>query len=244
LRTYAGHVAATLGIEYVADEGDPYEPPGMRNDTLYVTSIRDPIGRTISNYEYEGRWKCGEQRKLMKEQKDAYMPLAEHAISFESFMEQNDKYTQKCPTGPLWGCHSDCHARWFAAPHRLGCAKTNSTVIENAAYEVASNQHLIIRTEFLRNEAYVAEVERYFGVPGIVSRKQGAPVCDPVSKRANSLLPAEYSEESKNKVRQQNVIDYRLFDKLHADCPEGIIFPERTLLDVYEPHPGQSSEVT
>jgi hypothetical protein len=221
---------------YAADEGSPFEPAGYRNDTLYISSIRDPIGRVVSNYEYEGRWNCGEQRRLMKQMKKAYAPLLEHANPFESFMKRNDKKTRSCK-GSLWECHENCHVRWFALPHRLNCGSTNYTIIEDSAYHSAGSHHLIVRTEFLRNPTYVAELERYFGVAGVFSKPIKAPTCDPIMKRANTLLPATYPDDLREELRKANVADYRLFDKLNADCPEGIIFPERTLLDVINPPP-------
>ena len=50
-------VAQTHGWKFVSVEGTPAEAP-IRNDTFYVTHLREPVARAISMYKYGGRFTC------------------------------------------------------------------------------------------------------------------------------------------------------------------------------------------
>jgi hypothetical protein len=58
LRAYFGRVAQKYNLKLIVAEATKFELAQKRNDTLYITHLRDPIARAISHYKYEGRWSC------------------------------------------------------------------------------------------------------------------------------------------------------------------------------------------
>jgi hypothetical protein len=58
LRAYLAQVAAHYNLTFVVAEAIKLETPGIRADTLYITHVRDPVNRTLSQFLFEGRWRC------------------------------------------------------------------------------------------------------------------------------------------------------------------------------------------
>ena len=81
--------------------------------TLYVTSLREPIGRAISNYKYEMRFYC-----VLGNVED---PNITEKGTLDDFATQKHMYANHnrhnvlpfgVPGNKLWVCNSNCYARW------------------------------------------------------------------------------------------------------------------------------------
>ena len=86
--------ASFPSIEYSSSEGGKFEHPGTRNDTLYVTHIRHPVDRAISNFKYSGRWSCEKMVYKRNIEYPGWQPNASNANLLEHWMEKTE--TRKC----------------------------------------------------------------------------------------------------------------------------------------------------
>ncbi|OEU08186.1 hypothetical protein FRACYDRAFT_264647 [Fragilariopsis cylindrus CCMP1102] len=102
--------------------------------TLYVTNLREPISRIVSNYRYDQRWDC--DNKLLKmntntntntnenntnssnaaAKREYFIPTLENQdMSLEEFgLEQFPSFHKKSKNKnrKLWRCSTNCYSRW------------------------------------------------------------------------------------------------------------------------------------
>ena len=133
---------------YNMEAGGPSSTSSSRNSkrslsrdtsgrTLYVTNLREPISRIISNYRYDQRWNC--DNKLLKmnmnmdtntnenntnntnssnaaSKKEYFIPTFENQdMSLEEFgLEQFPSFHKKSKNKnrKLWRCSTNCYSRW------------------------------------------------------------------------------------------------------------------------------------
>ena len=88
-----------------------YDPSGR---TLYVTSLREPIGRAISNYKYEKRFFRLPPHPCRTNVEDA-INITERS-TLDNFATQKSFHLKNMRTflreTRLWACNSNCYARW------------------------------------------------------------------------------------------------------------------------------------
>jgi len=225
-------VAGTYNMTFKGFEGGYIELPGTRNDTLYVTHIRNPVERAMSHYKYEGRWKCvwlvnDEPQKLRPE---GWEPTFENSNTLENWMRE------KCTTKNeyMWHCFSNCFIRWLNHPighcDDEGSQFANATLYQSAL-DKAQKFHLIIQTEKLRENDYVESLGNYFGVSPDILKKKNRIYCDDESKAANKAYPANVTDAHIKTLSELNVADLRFFAEF-STCPTGIQFPTGSLKDL------------
>ena len=88
LSRFFGLVAKTHGRKYVSVEGTPVEAP-TRNDTFYVTHLREPVARAISMYKYAnmaGRWSC--RKMVFPDRYPDFVPSVNSSRTLEDYIEK------------------------------------------------------------------------------------------------------------------------------------------------------------
>ena len=92
-------------------------------------------------------------------------------------------------------------------------------------YKVAREKLLrynfILITEMLRDPTYAASVERFFGVPGVVSENKYLTRCERESQYANERIPLIVDTEAKNELMRLNVRDIHLYFELKGCLDRG-----------------------
>jgi len=235
---YLRKVEKAYNLTLVSFEGGDIERPGTRNDTLYVSHIRDPVERAITNFKYSGRWSC--QWLVYKHRRNpkTWTPTLENAKHINDWINQaklcnRNQFNAK---KRLWNCASNCFVRWLN--HPIGHCDNpfsqyaNSTQYQSAL-EKARGFHLIIQTVKLQDKEYIKSLERYFGVGSSDASASAFAVktpmfCDRESKVANAANPLNVSEADRNVLSAINVADDRLFAAL-TSCPNGFQFPKGSL---------------
>lgn len=230
IRYYLGRVARHYHLEIAVDEATPTEMPGSRNDTLYVTHLRHPVGRVISQFKYEGRWSCGQ---LVKNQ--TYVPTLENANDFQSWIEENEcSYTGSNKGGSkLWKCSTNCFIQWLTLTpdsRKQGCITKHPSVINAKfaeAQAVLSKFDLVIDTERLRLESYARKIENYFGQRGLVGQKHNM-YCGKQSTAANQKNPLSIANSTLEDLYERNGLDLELFRRF-TECEGPTRFPTTNL---------------
>ena len=201
-------------------EGKPPEYP-YRNDTLYITSIRDPVSRILSSYKFEGRWNC---KQLVRNKE--YIPSRENERSLEDDIQLIDskwKNNNGCTDRKIWRCTTNCYLLWWGKD--FGCL-VNETESYQTALERLTKYDIIIVTERLKDPNYVQGLHSLFGMnkPSLTESRKS--FCGPQSKRWNTLYPYQFSNDTIQSLQERNQYDNMLFRQLN-NCPNGIIFPDQ-----------------
>lgn len=207
------------------------EDPSQRNDTLYVTHLRDPVARALSHYRYEGRWNCKDGINHIGN----FTPSAENAASLDNFLQnetsgwkkQKPKVNQPClpedTKRRLWVCAKNCYIRW--ASQEFNCLR-NLTVSYESALDRLRRYHLIVNIDrFQESETYVDGLASMFGNynKDILEKGKGM-YCQSNSRAWNKQFPPEISPNSMERLRKANTEDSRLYSQL-TTCPDRIEFP-------------------
>ena len=232
LRTYFERVATELNLTLVVAEGTVLEPAGERTDTIYVTHVRDPVQRWISQYEYEGRWSC----TTTQLRNPHFRPTRRNSRALQDYLLQDKVVSTPATTTSclnktrLWTCSENCFVRWLAMPMDL-CGDMTYPILENRAWEVANRYHAIIHVEWLKDPWYVKRMEHFFGVRGLVNRRSEM-FCWNETKAANQAVPMKYSSSTIDYLKHRNHYDYSLLTKLKKTCPgpKHVVFPQNSSL--------------
>ena len=250
---YLQKVAQFHKLQLIRVEAGPEEVPGTRDDTLYVTHLRDPIQRSLSHFQFEGRWQCSLLQKWKKQQHPktttTIRPTPQNSHSLEEWIrtefQRNDEWTgghpptgQKC-TSRMWMCSTNCYIKWMNY-QRGRCVRE----LEYPDYFLKTtldrlyNYHLIIDMERLfqdDDDSYVQNLERFFGVPGLLDLHVNVP-CDKPSKEANQKFPLQNVTSTEQRLllwdewRERNRLDYVLYNQTVGGC-DGVSFPNQVLAD-------------
>jgi hypothetical protein len=222
IRKYLKKVAALYGLEYQAREGRKTAKQEMDPHTLYVTNLREPNARTISNYKYDQRWHC------QKLKKSSFVPsLNNTRQSFETFLYNGGRHNGQAS---LWTCATNCYTRWASGDYKP-LSKTCSSKLRKKeikrireACNQLSKYNFIFIAEHLRDPHYIQNVERMFGVSGLAKRKR-YPACAKVSAQANAKIPLELSNETRHHLEECNIPDTALYRQM-TTCPQGFDFSQ------------------
>jgi hypothetical protein len=152
-------------------------------------------------------------------------------MDFNTWVQSDVARRRRCSSRAprIWKCSENCFVRWLVLPYHF-CPDYSDSFLEQMALQRALGHHLIIRMELLKDSSYAQEIEHFFGVEGLAGFV-GRMDCDDQSRQANREHPWEYDSATLDLLHERSRLDYRLLERL-ADCPDGIIFPNKTLLEV------------
>jgi len=220
MNKYLVKVAQAYGIKIEWIEWNAMEEPGTqfdKEDTFYVTHLREPIARSISHFQYNGRWPC----KTLQHRE--FEPTEENAYKLESWNETQGHeakktcHTRKNDVFRLGDCAVNCYTQWFGG---LSCPRWEVPVQQQ--YEVAMSKllkyNMIIVIDKLHDTKYVQAIENFFGVEGLLER--GVPYCERMSHKANEKNPLVVKDETRARLTELNRIDLKLYHEI-SDCLEG-----------------------
>jgi hypothetical protein len=235
LRRYFIDVETIYNIPVVVHEAGAEELPGADDDTLYVTHMRNPVERSLSHFKYDGRWNCDNL------QDPFFRPTLNNANSLERWVRTEFQGSLWLNLGlgfptsglncryKMWECSANCYIKWLnfesgKCVHEL----EKYSFVENAM-EILFNYHLIIDVKKISSDSeYGEQLERFFGVPGLVDRHINAR-CDVKSKKANARFPLNVSEELMTELQDRNRLDQAVYTEVMS-CAE-TVFPKQTLAD-------------
>jgi len=223
-------------LELVSYEGGCIERPGTRNDTLYITHIRNPVERAITDFKYSGRWNCQWMVYKHKRRPSTWLPTEENARSMEGWLKKGDGYMTLGGDKTLWNCRSNCFIKWLNRQHnehdicvdKHGSHHSVNSSHYESALGTAQKFHLIIQTEKLRDKEYVQSLDNYFGLASTFTEEKIPMFCDNESKAANRAYPLNMTITARTLFSKLNTEDSHLFRDL-STCPSGIQFPKGSL---------------
>jgi len=225
MHKYLSKVANHYGLELMAVEWSGMEEPGTYDDgaTFYVTHLREPVDRSISQFKYQGRWSCAD---LVHGSRN-FTPTEDNANRIETW-NQTGGHTPfdhcKRKKGPkkegkrqpfffLGSCAVNCYVQWFSGV----CPEMGMKLDQQ--YQMARAKVLkynfVAVIEKLKDPRYVEAVENYFGVAGLT--KRGTPYCQKKSHKANEKFPLTVSSDTRQKLTKLNEVDSALYHDL-SDC--------------------------
>ena len=205
--------------------------------TLYVTTIREPISRTISHYKYEHRWDCKEQLH-----NESFVPSASNVMmNFTTFITANYQPPNK-KKKMYWDCAANCISKWITGYHpyqierihkeakkhnpNLNYNYTDTLVdvdlddeymynLETKSHDLFyDGYHLVIVMEWLKDERYVESLERLFGGVTGLSKRNDYMLCYRPTKMANELVPLNITEEDREILKKNNQVDTKIYSEL------------------------------
>ncbi|KAL9179053.1 hypothetical protein ACHAXT_000095 [Thalassiosira profunda] len=208
IRTYLHKVAAKYGLHLEMREcqhASAKEEVGIRNDTLYVTNIRDPVERAISHYKFDGRWDCWQ---LVHN--DTFVPTEANARPFEEWDKTAGFEGSWCDAPfSFISCAVNCHVQAFSG---RGCTKDGWRSEYNLALERLLRYNLVFVYDRFRDPQYVKAVERFFGVEGFNAPSEM--FCGAESAAANRRMPLKVDLDAVVSLTNKNAMDIRLYDDL------------------------------
>lgn len=222
MNKYLVKVAQRYGLHIEWIEWKAMEEPGVhfdKEDTFYVTHVREPIERSISHFKYNGRWPC---RTLVT---GDFEPTLENAMQLETWNEtQGHEPKKQCHINRVPGetefslgdCAVNCYTQWFGG---LNCPSWS--VPMDLQYDMAMSKllkyNLIVVIDKLKDANYVEAIENFFGVEGLLER--GTPFCERKSHKANAEHPLVVRNETRAKLVELNEFDLKLYHEI-TDCLE------------------------
>ncbi|KAL9183040.1 LOW QUALITY PROTEIN: hypothetical protein ACHAXT_004827 [Thalassiosira profunda] len=179
-----------------------------RNDTIYVTNLRDPVERSISHFKYEGRWSCkGRDGELMNR---SFIPTKENARPFENWTHTQGFYPSPCDKPFYFGiCAVQCYIQSFTG---RGCTSDDWITEYHLALNRLRRYNIIISLEQIKDPRYREAVEDFFGVKGFGGNLRQW--CGPESKAANKKVPLLTDPSVVSRLTRLNKMDYRLYREL------------------------------
>ena len=226
LQRFLERVAREYRWKFDYVEGRPAEEP-TRNDTLYVTSLREPVARALTHYKYEIRWPCS--KMVSPAEYPDFQPLPNNSRTLEDFIErESGKFSQKeCWRKPakrvLWRCAKNCYLRWYGA--NFNCIKNPQKSYETALQKLLK-YNLIVITENLNDPSYVQGIMNFFGnVNTTILSSTQKMYCFDESRYWNNRYPAVMSNEIIANLTRLNELDIQLYKEL-TTCQDGIHFPD------------------
>jgi hypothetical protein len=222
IRRYLLKVAKHYNLTFEAREGKQTREIPMDANTLYVTNVREPVERAISNYKYDLRWDC---KQLVNKASNYKASYNNSRGSLEEFVQNNSPVKNPkstcCGTADQTVIHDGLLAFYFDGGDSCLIAKDDERV--QLARDVLLKYHLIINTERLGNANYTRGLEAMFGVNGLTGTHP-AMYCGPESAKANKKFPLTISNSTRKIIEDCNVGDSLLYKELMT-CQGGIEFP-------------------
>jgi hypothetical protein len=228
LRKYFKKVATAHGLHFTSREAGPDEIPHVhRHDTFYVTHLRDPVARSLSHFQYEGRWTCPD---LNLYQNPNFVPTANNSNSLDDWIRHEFQRSSTWTAGhfltghncghKLWLCSTNCYIKWINwKPRRCVDELDYPAYFVSRALTIYGRYNLIVDMEQLfTSREYAQRIEVLMGnVTGLVDSK-ATTVCDRPSKQANQDYPLVVSDEARRELQERNALDYQVYHAL-LDCP-------------------------
>ena len=223
------YVSKLYNLTLVKVEGlQGWESP-QRQDTLYVTNLRHPVSRIISDYKYEGRWDCGQ---IVSNR--TFQPTLENSQSLKSFIEKSAK-PNGCKSNNkdhtlMWRCSRLCYLRTFGGK-KFNCLRKDDLMYnyKTALSRLKNHFHLVVITEWLHDATYRESLLQYFGInPNLKFDKMM--YCGKESKHWNTKFPVTIKNDTLQKLYRVNALDIQLYNKLISchgdnDHSNGVLFP-------------------
>lgn len=222
------------------------DPGSYDEATFYVTSIREPVSRSISGFKCEmirftssiafylstfysilhkiiadeGRWECNQMIYNY-----SFVPTEANANRIETWIYTGGHDRMKCKfqgnNNPrlffLGKCAFNCYIQWFTG------VCPNEPMPWSKKYEIAKEKlhhyNLILVLEKLRDPDYVSAVENFFAVPGL--RKKMKSLCEPEAENANKKYPLVIQNDTRVKLQKLNEFDTMLYQSLTGCIENG-----------------------
>lgn len=207
---YFTKVAMHYGLEFDNCEWESPEAPGTRNDTFYVTVLRDPVKRSISHFKYEGRWKCN-QLFFNKTFRKGWAATEETAKKIDDWVHTSGFVPGRCDQPFRFDlCAVKCYVQAFA---NASCSvgDGNWTREYERARDSLMRFNFVAVMERMADPAYVFAVEEFFGVPGFGMK--ASMHCEKESRIANSRNPLVIRNETMDRLVRLNALDTRLYEE-------------------------------
>jgi Sulfotransferase family len=211
LRMYFKRLEKENKIPVHVDEGPEFpEQPGDYNNTFYVTVIREPMARSISQYKFDQRWDCPTQLK-----RKHFVPTNDNVFNtFEDFVHNPSRFHPDI-RGPLWICSSNCYARWATGILYPDEQNVSDAAMLAQASSVLNRYHLVLVQEWIQKDAaYRAAISRLFHTT--LGTREYFAECARQSRRANEQVPLVIHNATLQQLQQNNQVDSELFTNLTA----------------------------
>lgn len=130
-------------------------PTANLSRTLFVTSMRPPVERLLSEYNYEG--KNG--------------PYFENR-TFAEYVRECNNLNNNGRRPKVWSCASECYSKWF------GYWPQPNNQVDTAKARHVLDGYEIVWLSLLKNPEYVKYLQRRYdaeGIPMTLRRKTGKP---------------------------------------------------------------------
>ena len=207
------------------DEGPEFpEQPGDKPNTFYVTVLREPVARSLSQYKFDQRWDC--PRQLRKMPSGNFKPSLENIYTTLLEFVRNPSREHPDIRGPLWICSSNCYARWATGilfPHESNV--TESALLEKTR-NVLSMYNLILVQEWMREPSYREAISKIFQTH--LPEREFFAECARQSRKANKLVPLDLKNHSENalalqQLKDNNRVDSQIFEELIVACDSSFL---------------------
>lgn len=213
IRKYLEKVTAHYNINLEVQEfkhASYSEEVGSRNDTIYITNIRDPVERAVSHFKYDGRWDC---RQMVYN--ESFVATKENAKPFNTWNETQGFEPSECDVPfSLYSCAVQCYIQTFTG---VGCTSDNWFTEYNMAHDRLLRYNLILIYDKFKDPQYVEAVEDFFGVKGF-NKGTVDMFCGPQAHEANERIPLKVSFEHVLKLTYLNEMDNRLYKDFASSC--------------------------
>lgn len=153
---------------------------------------------------------------------ESFVPTEENAEKLETWNQTHGHYPASClrrRSAVMTTCAVNCYCQWFSGSCPTKDSPQEVPMIQQ--YKVAKDKLLrynfIVITELLHHPKYVDAVERFFGVPGLIPRREIHPWCEVESHYSNERVPLVIQNETLESLTQLNEIDIGLYHEIR-DC--------------------------
>lgn len=157
----------------------------------------------------------------------SFVPSEENAEKLETWNKSHGHHHSSCRRSSQFNmstCAVNCYSQWFSGlcpdksfPQNRGFLEVPMTQQYSVAKTKLLRYNLIVITEMLQNPKYVDAVERFFGVTGLIPRRDVHPWCEVESHYSNEIVPLVIRNETLNSLTQLNEIDVSLYHEIR-DC--------------------------
>ncbi|KAL3823036.1 hypothetical protein ACHAXA_005224 [Cyclostephanos tholiformis] len=213
IRKYLRRVSSIYRIHlHVMEYKHAYhdEEVGSRNDTFYVTNLRDPIERSISHFKYDARWGCDNLVKNM-----SFVPTMSNANPFESWNKTGGYAESRCDMPSTFvSCAVNCYVQAFSG---RGCTRDGWYTEYNMALDRLLRYNMILVYSKFGDPNYVRAVEAFFGgIRGFNS--PSSMYCGEEAREANMKVPLRVSFDHVLSLTRLNKMDNRLYRDVVTSC--------------------------
>ncbi|KAL7557100.1 hypothetical protein ACA910_009191 [Epithemia clementina (nom. ined.)] len=245
LRRFFTYVTQIYNWTLDAHEAEPVEVPlrrqQMEDTTLYVTHLRHPVDRILSQYRYDGRWSCDQ----LEHNQTGFEPTPQNSQTLDDFLQhsepardrqvpQQGPHHNSCPTTAslernppsrpprLWQCTQNCYMRWYGSPfnclHQHNLSESYHSTLNNLYQQF----HLVIILEWLAIPEYRQGLFQMFGLlhhphphyPNVLLNFRKDMYCDAISKYWNRRYPAVLPNKTIQQIHRDNQWDIALYNTI------------------------------